>query len=87
MAQAIKIEFYAVGNENMLGYIFIDSDNKKRFGILRASILRGCSFNPLSDAVYLGQLTSLRKATEKDFEAYTVSLPTDFKKLNSGYLK
>lgn len=72
------IEYYAVYNESNLGYLFIDSDGKQRFGILRASILRGSSFNELSDPLYISPVYTLRKATEQDFEDYRVSIPPDF---------
>jgi len=73
-----SIEYYAVINENTLGYVFADTAGVKRFGILHASVLRGSYFNPLSDPLYLSQAENIRKATEADFNDYRVSVPIDF---------
>lgn len=77
-----RVEFYAVYNENNLGYLFIDSDGRQRFGILRASILRGSSFNELTNPLYISSAYPLRKATVQDFDTYRVFLPCDFYETN-----
>ena len=76
--------YYAVYNENTLGYVFRSAYWKLDFfGIIHASGLRNSPFNNLSGAEpIIGNTDIIRKAAAKDFEEYNVSLPPDFYNYN-----
>jgi len=76
-----ELLYYAVYKEHTLGYLFTGDSGLNYLGILRASVLRGSTFNELSGPV-LVDLKEIRKATPQDFEGYRVVLPPDFDKLN-----
>lgn len=65
---------YWVYDEHTLGYI--DDRQPGVFGILRASILRGSTFNPLDGFTILPPNPKLRPATLADFEAFRVLPPS-----------
>lgn len=77
--------YYAVYDDNTLGLLFLDERGNKRFLVLQGSTLRGSNYSHMSMPLYINEdeLIKIRKATEKDFDIYRVSLPTDFNKLNS----
>ncbi len=57
-------------NEQNLGYILPDSPDHA--GLLRASVLKGSSFNEQTGSIYIKHL-SVRLATKTDFDEYRVS--------------
>lgn len=63
-------------NENMLGYILSDAPHEA--GILASKITRGATHSPI-DGVYPLTGSTVRLATEQDFDAYFVT----FKGYNS----
>lgn len=77
--------YYAVYDDNTLGLLFLDERGNKRFLVLQGSTLRGSNYSHMSMPLYINEdeLSKIRKATEKDFDIYRVSLPPDFNKLNS----
>lgn len=77
--------YYAVYDDNTLGLLFLDEKGNKRFLVLQGSTLRGSNYSHMSMPLYINEdeLSKIRKATEKDFDIYRVSLPPDFNKLNS----
>ena len=76
-----EIIYYAVYQENTLGYLFRGESGLYYLGILHESVLRGSSFNWLSGPV-LVDMKQVRTATAQDFDDYRVVRPSDFDKLN-----
>lgn len=62
--------------EHTLGYIM--PQTPQMASILHTSILKGSTFNPLSGAIHIGEL-SVRPANLKDFDDYRVC--------SEGYVK
>jgi DNA polymerase III sliding clamp (beta) subunit (PCNA family) len=76
--------YYAVYKEHTLGLLFINESGRKKLLVLHGSPLKGSPYTYMSMPLPLSEqeVEQLRKATEKDFDDYRVSLPPDFKKLN-----
>ena len=47
------------------------------YGVLKASIIRGSNFSPLTGSITVSPLERLRLATKDDFRAYNVTVPPD----------
>lgn len=78
--------YYATYDDNNLGILLLDENGNKKFEIFHASVLRGSSYNPLTGSridISDYNYGKIKKASEKDFDIYRVSLPHDFHKLNS----
>ncbi len=70
---------YIVINEHTLGYLIPEMPNY--VGILKASVLKGSTYNEQSGAVYI-KYEIIRNATKKDFDEFRVCLPPDFQLSN-----
>lgn len=78
----IIFEYYAVLDEQNLGYIMQFPSGYRQFNFLHASILHGSYYNAFSSIVPIYPDTAIRKATEEDFDVYRCCLPYDFKLTN-----
>jgi len=65
-----KIRFFVLNN-NILGYMC--QDNKRFFGILHSSVLRGATIPTEQGWIYVPEKPVLRSATIKDFNDFRVS--------------
>ncbi len=77
--------YYATYNDNNIGLLLLDTNGNMAFEILHASVLRGSSYSSLGNNIPISgyNLKNIKKASEKDFDIYRVSLPPDFHKLNN----
>lgn len=78
--------YYATYDDNNLGILLLDENGNKKFEILHASVLRGSNYNPLTGSridISDYNYGKIKKASEKDFDIYRVSLPSDFHELNN----
>lgn len=78
------ILYYAVYQENTLGFLFEGLGDKRHLGILHASVLKGSTYNWQSGPLDVN-MNEVRKATAQDFEAYRVALPCDYYELNVNH--
>ncbi len=70
---------YIVISEHTLGYLLPPTETNpfQYVGILRASVLRGSPYDPMSGPIAYPTTHDVRPATEKDFHDFMVAVPQD----------